>query len=273
MSQKRQTAIFEALGDRHSQIVSLAQDYTAGHVVPLHFHDRDQLVYASRGVMTVRTGDGAWVVPTLRAVWIPAAVPHTITMSGAVAMRTLYIRARLAGKLPRDCCVVNVPPLLRELILHVCGLGALKKTIKRQSHLIFLILDQLEASPKISLQLRNPSDPRAVRVAESLLANPSDRRPLTQICKRTGASKRTVERLFQQDVGMTFGKWRQQLRLMQAMRLLAEGAKVTHAALESGYSTPSAFISMFRKALGTTPTAYFTADTHGVRTWHGTLEK
>ena len=59
---------------------------------------------------------------------------------------------------------------------------------------------------------------------------------------------------------MTFGKWRQQLRLMQAMRLLAEGAKVTHAALESGYSTPSAFISMFRKTLGTTPSSYFRSD-------------
>jgi len=56
---------------------------------------------------------------------------------------------------------------------------------------------------------------------------------------------------------MTFGKWRQQVRLMQGMRLLAEGAKVTHAALESGYSTPSAFISMFRKALGITPSSYF----------------
>jgi AraC-like DNA-binding protein len=66
-----------------------------------------------------------------------------------------------------------------------------------------------------------------------------------------------VERLFQDDVGMTFGKWRQQLRLMRAMQLLAEGAKVSHAALESGYSTPSSFISMFRKTLGTTPALYF----------------
>jgi hypothetical protein len=50
---------------------------------------------------------------------------------------------------------------------------------------------------------------------------------------------------------------------MQAMRLLAEGAKVTHAALESGYSTPSAFISMFRRTLGTTPSLYFRADAKG----------
>jgi AraC-like DNA-binding protein len=96
-----------------------------------------------------------------------------------------------------------------------------------------------------------------VRVAEAFTSNPSDTRTLAQICKRTGASKRTIERLFQQEVGMTLGKWRQQLRLMQALRLLAEGAKVTHAALEAGYSTPSGFISMFKKSLGTTPTAYF----------------
>jgi AraC-like DNA-binding protein len=101
---------------------------------------------------------------------------------------------------------------------------------------------------------------RALRVAGILFADPSDRRPLTQICKAAGASRRTVERLFQENVGMTFGKWRQQLRLMQAMRLLAEGARVTHAALESDYSTPSAFINMFKKTLGTTPALYFKTD-------------
>ncbi len=263
MSKKRQSAVFDPLGDRHSPITTLTHDYPARHVIPLHFHDRDQLVYASRGVMTVRTSDGTWVVPTHRAVWIPAAVPHTLTMSGTVAMRTLYLRPRLARALLRACCVANVSPLLRELILHACTFAALKKTIQQQGHLINMIIDQLEAIPVVPLQLPNPSDPRALRVAEILLADPSDRRPLAYICKEVGASKRTVERLFQEDVGMAFGKWRQQLRLMQAMRLLAEGAKVTHAALESGYSTPSGFISMFRKTLGTTPTLYFRTDAMG----------
>jgi len=101
------------------------------------------------------------------------------------------------------------------------------------------------------------SDPRLVRIAEIFIKNPCDSRTLAQLCRVSGASKRTIERLFQQEIGMTFGKWRQQLRLMQGMRLLAEGAKVTHAALECGYSTPSAFISMFRKILGTTPGSYF----------------
>jgi AraC-like DNA-binding protein len=259
MLQKRQTAIFDPGISSKAHITTLTHDYPPGHVVALHFHDRDQLVYACGGVMTVRTHEGTWVVPTHRAVWIPATIPHTITMSGTVRMRTLYLRPRLARTLPRCCCVVNVVPLLRELILHACALPALDRRIKRQRYLIDLIVDQLQTIQMVSLQLPNPSDSRAIRVANVLLLEPGDQRTLEQICKNAGAGKRTIERLFQKETGLTFGKWRQQLRLMQAMRLLADGAKVTHAALEAGYSTPSAFISMFRKTLGTTPTLYFRA--------------
>lgn len=257
MSQKRQNGIFDRSSDLKSAITTLTRDYPAGHVIPLHFHDRDQLVYASRGVMTVRTRDGTWVVPPHRAVWIPAEIPHTITMSGLVAMRTLYLKPRLAKGLPRDCCVINVSALLKELILHACAVRILKKTVKWEAHLAAVILHQLEAMQTIPLQLPHLSDARLVRIAEILMNDPCDCRTLLQICRVTGAGKRSVERLFQQEIGMTFGKWRQQLRLMRGMQLLAEGAKVTDAALESGYSTPSAFISMFRKALGITPSCYF----------------
>jgi AraC-like DNA-binding protein len=258
MSRKRQRGRLERTGDRKSHITTFERDYPSGHIVPLHFHDWDQLVYASRGVMTVRTSEGAWVVPPQRAVWIPAMVPHTLTMSGIVAMRTLYLRKFVARALPRTCSVINVSPLLKELILHACGIGSLRKTNRLHRHLIEILLDQFKMVQMVSLQLPHPTDPRAVRVAEILTANPGDRRTLAQICKTSGASRRTLERLFQEDVGMTFGRWRQQLRLMHSMRLLAEGAKVTYAALETGYNSSSAFISMFKKTLGTSPTRYFT---------------
>jgi AraC-like DNA-binding protein len=257
MSQKRHTGLFDRLGDRKSAVTTLTRDYPAGYVIALHFHDRDQLVYASRGVMTIGTRGATWVVPPCRAVWIPAGISHTITMSGAVAMRTMYLKPHLATSLPRDCCVINVSTLLRELILYACALRALKKTVRWQAHLIAVILRQLQAVQMIPLQLPRLSDSRLVRIGDVFSKNPGDQRTLAQICKASGTSKRSVERLFQREIGMTFGKWRQQFRLMQAMRLLAEGTKVTYAALESGYSTPSAFISMFRKALGVTPTSYF----------------
>ncbi|HZQ23327.1 MAG TPA: helix-turn-helix transcriptional regulator [Terriglobales bacterium] len=258
MSQKRHIGMFDRSGDPKSAITTLARDYPHGYVIPLHFHDRDQLVYASRGVMTVRTGSGTWVVPPHRAVWIPMEIPHTITMSGLVAMRTLYLKPRLAKRLPRDCSVINVSSFLKELILHACSVRTLRKSVKWQMHLIAVILHQLEAVQTVALQLPHLSDPRLIRISDLLTKDPSDSRTLAELCRVSATSKRSIERLFQQEIGMTFGKWRQQLRLMQGMRLLAEGAKVTHAALESGYSTPSAFISMFKKALGTTPTSYFT---------------
>ncbi len=172
-------------------------------------------------------------------------------------MRTLYLKPRLAESLSRECCVVNVSTLLKELILQACRCSSLERRVAWQSHLIEVILDQLRATKVAPLQLSLPEDPRALRVAEVLLADPSDPRPLAKIARTSGASRRTIERLFANETGSTFGKWRQQLRLMQAMRLLGGGAKVTHAALEAGYSTPSAFIAAFRKTLGSTPTRYF----------------
>jgi AraC-like DNA-binding protein len=257
MSQTRHSARFDLVADRRSQITAFTRDYPAGHVVTPHFHDRDQLVYASRGVMTVRSRHEIWVVPTHRAVWIPARLPHDISMSGLVAMRALYLRPRLARTLPRRCCVVNVSPLLRELILHACTLGSMRRSVRSQGYLVDAIIDQLKWIPSVPLQLPLPFDARARRIAALLQANPDERRPLRHLGAQIGASSRTLERLFQQDVGMSPGRWRQQLRLMHALRLLADGVKVTEAALATGYSTPSAFISMFRRALGTTPASYF----------------
>jgi AraC-like DNA-binding protein len=245
-----------------SPVSTLVYEFAHGHVIPEHFHPEDQLVYACHGVMTVRTSHGTWVVPAQRAVWIPARTPHSIVMSGTVSMRTLYLRARMVRGLPRACCVVNVSPLLQELILHSCNYPKLNKKSRAHAHLIEFLVDQLEAVQAIPLQLPSPSDARAARLADLLQRDPSDSVSLEAACRKVGASKRTIERIFQQETKLSLGKWRQQLRLMRSLQLLAAGEKITHAALEAGYSTPSAFIAMFRKALGVTPGRYFASATN-----------
>ena len=239
-------------------MTSFARDYASGDTIATHAHDRDQLVYASSGVMTVRTAEGTWVTPPHRAVWIPAGIAHAIAMSGQVAMRTLYFRpARIRG-LPRKCCVVGVPNLVKELILHACAHGA-------DRHVGALLAHQLRALPTLALELPMPSDARARRVAERLAVAPGGETRLASLCRDAGASRRTIERLFLAETGLSLGRWRQQSRLMHAVRSLGGGASVTAVALDAGYSTPSAFTVAFHKTFGATPTAYFAAPDPGTR--------
>lgn len=253
MSKVRQPA-FEPLGTTGADIRTWTHDYPAHYLIAEHYHDRDQLVHAIRGVMTISTASATWVVPPRRAVWVPAGISHDIVTSGALEMRTLYLRRGLVSGL--NLSVVNVTPLLEELILEACRIRDLRKRVKRERHLIDVIADQLRVIRMVPLQLPNPKDPRAQKVAHVILAYPEPGR-LEEVCEYAGASRRTIERLFVSEVGMGLGRWRQQARLMHGMRLLAGGAKVSHAALEAGYATPSAFIAMFRKALGVTPTECF----------------
>lgn len=255
MSRKRQAV--HVCPKLPSPVTALAYDLEHGHAIPEHQHPEDQLVYACHGVMTVRTSAGTWVVPAQRAVWIPARTPHSVVMSGAVSMRTIYLRARLVRRLPRECCVVNVSPLLQHLIVHLCSVGKLSRRSRVQAHLIDVLIDQLELVQAVALQLPSPSDPRAARVAAALQRNPGESLSLGWACRQAGASKRTIERLFQRETRMSLGKWQQQLRLLRSLQLLAAGEKISQAALEAGYSAPSAFIAMFKKAMGTTPRRYF----------------
>lgn len=206
--------------------------------------------------MTVRTEQCAWVAPPHRAVWIPAGFQYRFELSGAVAVRMLYIRPRrrVDKLVPRDCSVVNVTPLLRELILRTVQLGALDALVPEQKRLIGVILDELKVLIAVPLQLPLPRDPRAARFAE--LAN-RDGASIATLLRRCGAGRRTLERLFRTETGMSLGQWQRRQVLLHALRRLAAGENVSGVASALGYNSASAFIAMFRRELGQTPKRYF----------------
>lgn len=235
----------------------LAADYAPGDEIPLHQHPFAQLLFASSGVMTVTTEHGTWVVPPERAVWVPARVGHSIRMTGRVSMRTIYLSDAFGPLAGDGCCVVSVSPLLRESILRAVGFAQPYPEDGSEARLVAVIADELRAAPTAPLHLPLPRDARARRVAEALRANPGDPRTLSDWARLAGASARTLERLFERETALAFGAWRQQARLLRGLEQLAAGESVTSVALDLGYETPSAFIAMFRRALGTSPGRYF----------------
>ena len=168
MSHKCQSILLAQNGRLLAEIASVSADFQASHVIPEHSHPEDQLLFASKGVMTLRTKQGVWVVPPLRAVWIPANTPHSVAMSGPVSMRTLYFLPRLCRTLRGKCFVMNVSALLRELILHACKFKRLNKRASAERRIIEIIVDQLKAVDSIPLQLPHPADSRAMRVVKAL---------------------------------------------------------------------------------------------------------
>jgi AraC-like DNA-binding protein len=236
---------------------SLATDYTKGHLIQPHHHDWAQLIYARAGVMTVVTVAGAWVVPPQRAVWMPAGMEHAIRCATRLEMRTLYVDTQARDGLPVACGVVNVSPLLRELVL--AGVEA-PGDGPRRALLVGLLLEEIRAAALAPLHLPEPEDPRLKRITAALGADPGDPRTLAAWGKEVGASVRTLSRRFLAETGMTFRQWQRQARLLAALVRLAQREPVTSVALDLGYDSPSAFIHAFRRALGTTPGQYFERD-------------
>lgn len=248
-----------AMVELTAPLIGYPTDFPAGHVIGRHRHASAQLVYAASGVMSVVTDQGRWVVPPQRAVWVPPCVPHSIRMAGPVEMRTLYLDPTLLADPPRTCCVIQVSPLLRELVLRAMRIAGPYADSSREARLVRVLVDELETARVAPLHLPMPRDPRLARVARALLDDPADGRTLAAWTRAAGASGRTLQRRFRTETGLSFGQWRQQVRLLRALERLAAGASVTEVAFDLGYDSPSAFVTMFRRALGTTPGRYFAA--------------
>jgi AraC-like DNA-binding protein len=234
----------------------MPKDFTAGFTILPHHHERAQLIYATTGTMRVATDDGVWVVPPQRALWMPAGVRHGIEMLADVTMRTLYLRADAAAFMPSTCHVLPVSPLLRELIVRATELPLQYDESGPAGHVVALILAELRGLQFLPLQLPMPRDPRLRTVCQALLENPGDSRPLEDWAPVANVSARTLARRFQSETSLSFGEWRQQARVLEAMGRLGAGEPVTRVALDLGYESVSAFSAMFRRAAGASPSRF-----------------
>ncbi|MDA4844277.1 AraC family transcriptional regulator [Hoeflea poritis] len=236
-------------------IVVMSKRFDDGHTIPLHNHARDQLLYAVGGIMRLQTMHHAWLVPPDGAICIPGGTDHTVTMFGDVEMRTLYIDVAAVRARPQPLCVIAVTSLMRELILALSKEPIAYTAGSRAAHIARMIELEIEAARQLALHVPLPADRRLQNMCAALLADPSDGRTLEQWSHQSGASARTLARLFERDLGMGFNAWRQRVRFQSAVEALSRGQPVSLVAHKHGYSSPSAFTAAFRRAMGMPPSA------------------
>lgn len=231
----------------------------SGHKTAEYAHDAHQLTLADAGAFVVSNNFGAWTVPAGRGVWIPAGTRHSITPLPRARTRTLYVTSRAIrrplSRLRRfggSCAVLEVGPLVRAIVDHVCVTPA-RPDAAASKHLLAVLLDQLTHQRELPLFVPTLKSPLALGVADALALDPADTPRIRDLAAELGVSDRTLERAFLADAGMTIGEWRQRARISRAIALLAAGGTVQDVALEVGYSTPSAFVAVFKKYVGTTP--------------------
>jgi len=244
---------FDALQASSEPVVGQKVRYETAVSGRMHSHPRAQLIRSMTSPAAIRVRSGHLILQPGDAAWLPGWVEHSVSSSEAPLYHSIYIRPDLALNLSRSSGVLRVSPFLSELMLRVIDLCNGQGDPTTYPHLASLILSELRHARDERRPLQMPADRRLLRICHALNENPGDRRTLADWAKTAGASRRMLERRFQDETGMSFSEWRQICRVRAAIPLLEARHTVQQVAWLSGYDSPSAFAAMFRKVAGVAP--------------------
>ncbi|GLZ22421.1 AraC family transcriptional regulator [Burkholderia plantarii] len=221
-----------------------------------HFHRKGQLVVTRRGSVTCQVESGIWLVPPNFGVWIPRGMLHSSRVSSGGEVLMLFLEPDVAA-MPDTCCTLTLSALVLELICHLAKQSQHYASDSPTGRLAVVLVEQLATMPVEYLHVPISSNPRLRRIATELAADPANRRTAAQWAARVALSERSLSRLVIAETGMTFGRWRRQLRLIVALQKLSVGTPVQRVSEDLGYESVNAFIAMFKSVFGRTPGHFF----------------
>ena len=222
----------------------------------LEKHAWGQFVYSVKGVIELTVRNSCYAAPPDFGVWLPPETEHLAWADNDAAYFLLNIEATLCKNLPTVASIISVGAIAKAILLDLKKRGIQEPENEEDDRLMRVLIDQLSAGSCIENFLPMSNDPALKQVLEELCKNPGNNRSLLEWARHVNTTERTLARRCHRDLGMSFIKWKQRLRLSRALAMLSDGLTVQLVAQRLGYSTPSAFIAMFQKAMGATPNAF-----------------
>lgn len=231
------------------------ETYRAGTIFPRKRQAWGELNYAISGVCEIEAEGRRFLSPPSYGVWIPPEVEHEAFNREAMSYVTVYVTRALCDNLPKSTCTLSLDPLLKAILADFAVRNVMVPASDEDARLAFVLLDRIIRAPRYDSYLPTSDDALIAPVISALQEQPGDRRALAAWALAAGVTERTLSRRWGEVLGMTFNEWRQRMRVVEALSLLDRGTKVQEVAQRLGYGDASAFIAMFRRATGESPTS------------------
>lgn len=268
--QKLDPKLLSTLNDDHLRNLSWMEQSNAdvlvhsneiphGYVVPVHSHRRTQLLCVFTGVVLVATARGRWMIPPGHALLIPRGLEHSVEMYSDVSMRSVYILSPHGRAEASAPVVLEVSALAHHLLADAIRLKDEEGDGRREDLVMALLLDEIERLTEQPLGLPFPASGRLAALCRDFIERPVPGAKIDDWARRLNMSRRSFTRFFREETGVSFATWRQQACIFACMPRLANGEAVTTVAIDAGYESVPAFITMFKRMLGASPRTYFTA--------------
>lgn len=247
------TGTFPWLSQPDSDIYFGNDTLAAGLNIYPHSHAWGQFNCVSEGFMYFTIGEKVFVTPPTYGIWIPPNVEHSAHNDLVATFRPIHFSAKLAGQLPAHPCALEISPVMRAIIDDLARRQICVPESAQDKRLSEVVVDQLRSAAVQENYLPFATSKELTTILDLMQQDPADDRSLANWAALVNSTVRTLERRCLAELGMTLSEWRQRLRFLRAVDGLVSGKTIQQIAFELGYSTPSAFVSMFRRMSGTTP--------------------
>ncbi len=247
--------------DNHPESVFVMHERSEKYI-PNHKHAKGQLSYVEGGLAYLDIGNQRYVIPARHYFWIPAGLSHVLKIghSGTV-LRSLffYIHDDNTSPFYAQMGIYPINDLLMQMI---------KYSEPWDGHILpgdnrFLFLSAIKnilpeiSSKKIPFALPFTEHERMLPILKYLEKNIGDTHSLESISHRFGMSERSLSRLFQQTLNMSFLQYLKLLRMVRSIELMLQtNLSLSEIAYTVGYQSLASFSSTFLKLTNYRPSDF-----------------